>query len=53
MFAKLSPSEFKRKTIYRDIENFKIIHNNTKFLERWLQHLGAKGEIQNVYPNRE
>ena len=50
MFAKLSPSEFKRKTIYRDIENLKIIHNNTKFLEKWLQHLGARGAIQDVYP---
>ena len=50
MFAKLSPSEFKKKTIYKDIENLKIIHNNTKFLERWLKELGRKGEIKDVYP---
>ena len=50
MFAKLSPSEFRKKTIYKDIDNLKIIHNNTKFLEKWLKHLGQRGGIENVYP---
>lgn len=49
-FAKLSQSDFKKKTIYRDIENLKIIHNNTKFLEKWLKHLGQRGGIEDVYP---
>ena len=50
MFAKLSHSDFKNKTIYKDIENLKIIHNNTKFLEKWLKHLGQRGDVQDVYP---
>ena len=50
MFAKLNRSDLKNKTIYKDIENLKIIHNNTKFLEKWLKHLGQQGGIQDVYP---
>lgn len=50
MFAKLSRSDFKKKTIYKDVENLKIIHNNTKFLEKWLKHLGQRGGIEDVYP---
>lgn len=50
MFAKLNASDFKRKTIYKDIENLKIIHNNTKFLEKWLKYLGQRGGIEDVYP---
>ena len=49
MFAKLTPVEFKKKTIYKDIENLKIINNNTQLLQKWLKDLGMDGEIQNVY----